>query len=390
MHLLQSFALLSGSKIDRPHTSLEFYPIPFDKYVVVHSGSENPSRIYDYFNDVVSHCLPFLEKEGIAIVQIGGPNDEALENTYDARGTTKRQMQYILKNALALMGNDTCSSHFASALGCKIVVLHSCLFPQNSQPYFSKPEDLVVIEADRHGNKPSFSFNENPKFINGIKPEVVAKSLMDLIGVEHDCNGFETVYMGSSYSQLAVDVIPDVEFCLPKYKDHVVNIRLDIVDGYRFLDSWADNADLNLIIKDYLDIEALKRVRNKIFAIQLDSTTSLSEKQVKEIHNLGVPVNFFVKNTTDEEFSKLAHKWFDYHINRLETKEIEIEEGVEYFFASKKLYVSEKGSFLTIADYFDNIPATKSYKPIQKGDDFWRDKEHHRIIKICQNKFPQE
>ena len=35
MHLIEQYALATGAKIDKPFIETSFYPLPFDKYIVV-------------------------------------------------------------------------------------------------------------------------------------------------------------------------------------------------------------------------------------------------------------------------------------------------------------------------------------------------------------------
>ena len=88
MHLLETYALSTGSKIGKPFILKKFFPIKFDKYITIQNSSGMPSKCYDYFQEVIDFLLPTLNKHGIGIVQIGGKEDQALNNVECLQGAT--------------------------------------------------------------------------------------------------------------------------------------------------------------------------------------------------------------------------------------------------------------------------------------------------------------
>ncbi len=46
MHLVEQYSLVTGAKINKPFIETSYYPIPFEKYIVVENGGkEIKSRI---------------------------------------------------------------------------------------------------------------------------------------------------------------------------------------------------------------------------------------------------------------------------------------------------------------------------------------------------------
>ena len=60
MHLVEQYALSCGVKIDKPQVETSFFPLPFDKYIILHASSGMPSKNYDYFEDVIETIYPHL------------------------------------------------------------------------------------------------------------------------------------------------------------------------------------------------------------------------------------------------------------------------------------------------------------------------------------------
>ena len=75
MHLLETYALSTGSKIGKPFIVKKFFPVKYEKYITIQNSSGMPAKCYDYFQQVVDFLLPVLNKENIGIVQIGGKED---------------------------------------------------------------------------------------------------------------------------------------------------------------------------------------------------------------------------------------------------------------------------------------------------------------------------
>jgi len=71
MHKLESFALSCGSKISRPSIDECFYPILEKKYICISQNSTSESKSYDYYDDVMFHLKPYLEDNGISVIELG-------------------------------------------------------------------------------------------------------------------------------------------------------------------------------------------------------------------------------------------------------------------------------------------------------------------------------
>jgi len=79
MHLLERYALGCGAKIDKPFIYDKYFPLPIEKYITLQPFSKYSSKCYDYWDEVVDILNPFVKKFGVAIVQIGGPNESNIE-----------------------------------------------------------------------------------------------------------------------------------------------------------------------------------------------------------------------------------------------------------------------------------------------------------------------
>jgi len=227
MHLVEQYSLASGAKIDKPYIYEKFSPLPFDKYITF-SPFSKPSKNYSYWKDTLSMLIPVLRKLNIHMVQLGTEKEQVFEGCYDLCGKTSiNQAAYLIKRGLLHLGTDTFSTHIASASQKKIVSLYSHSPVQNCGPFWSKKEDVILLESDKKGLKHSFSTEEKPKTIDTIAPEKIAQSVFSLLGIEAKIKN-KTVQIGPKWNNEFLEIIPSAitNFSKPVPKDRHV-IRMD-------------------------------------------------------------------------------------------------------------------------------------------------------------------
>ena len=101
MHVLEAFATSSGLKISKPYIYDKYYPLNFEKYIIIETNdAKYQSRNYDYWQEVINLILPKLRENNINILQFCGQNDPRLINTYTIVGSTINQKAYLIKNSI--------------------------------------------------------------------------------------------------------------------------------------------------------------------------------------------------------------------------------------------------------------------------------------------------
>jgi hypothetical protein len=199
MHLLDLYSLSTGSKVGNPFIFDKPIPLAADKYIALQPFSKYQSKSYDYWNEVTRILKPILDKYNISVVQVGGAGESQINHTINLSGQTNfNQLAYIIKNSLLHVGVDSVCCHIKSVFGGKIVALYSNNFISNVKPYWTSPEDCVLLEPDRGGDKPVFTAQEIPKSINNISPELVASSICKLMGWEYDYP-YTSIYNGDIF-----------------------------------------------------------------------------------------------------------------------------------------------------------------------------------------------
>ncbi|MEY4342988.1 MAG: hypothetical protein RL736_784 [Pseudomonadota bacterium] len=124
MHLLEKYALNTGSKITKPFIIKKYFPVPYEKYITVQNSSGMSGKCYDYFQDVIDFLFPILEKNGYKIIQIGSKTDSSLNKVINLQGSTDiNQTAFILNNSKLHIGNDSFAIHMCSAFEIPLIAL---------------------------------------------------------------------------------------------------------------------------------------------------------------------------------------------------------------------------------------------------------------------------
>jgi hypothetical protein len=368
MHILEQYAINCGAKISKPFILKEFFPIPFEKYIVLHAGSGMDSKNYDYFDSVVQYIKPFLDSKNIHIVQVGGPQEKQIEDCYSALGTSKRQIAHIIDNSLLYFGNDTMSLHFASFFQKKIVCTSTVLYKSCFYPYWSNNEDYEIIESHRDGKKPTFSAQEKPKTINLIKPEEVASPILKYLGFEN-FKLPKTTFIGDKYGHLLLESTPSTIVPPNILPNILLNIRFDYVKTIEEKDYVSIFNNLNIrdcafITDKFIDLKKFYNLKHKIKNIFYDITsTEIDFNFLNELYSLNFKVDFVFnksKESNEDILNSKKLQLIDHQevINIIENTNQDFKNLVQssLFYKSKKLLFANNSIYLSKAGYLENKP----------------------------------
>lgn len=367
MHILEQYAVNCGAKIDKPYIFKEYIPIPFDKYIVLHAGSGMESKNYDYYDDVVSFLKPYLDKENIKIVQIGGEKERKIKNCYHLLGTTKKQLAYIIDNSLLYFGNDTISLHLASYFQKKIVCASTVLYEACFYPYWSDKKDYKIINSHRNGLKPSFSNNENPKTINFIKPEEIVKEILGFLNIESN-NLPESIYRGERSTHPIIEISPSQLIDKNTFSNFVLNIRLDYFPDFNDLNPILQNLQTRpaTIVTDRpINLDILQHFKKNISTIIYDVTDNLDLNFVSSLNNSAIKNAIIFKNSQDNiseevfkhrqlELINLPNLIEPIKINKFNFNEINTEKAI---FRTNKVFIHNNKLFTSRAAQLENQPS---------------------------------
>lgn len=384
MHLIEQYSISTGLKIHNPYIYVKYYPLSFDKYIVIHLSSKDNLRDYSYWNEVLWLIKPYLSD--YKIVQVGVKNDPPIQCDLDLRDKTEMsQLAYVIKNASLFIGVDSFPAHLAGYFKIPMVSIYSNSYISCVRPYWGDKTKQMLIETHRpNGEKPSFSFHENPKTIDRIKPEEIASAIFSLKNIPPKSE-VKSLYFGERYRSVILDFVPN--FVAPaEFNPQIVpHIRYDYV-GPEFENNVYSQVFTrkSVIITDKpLNVDILKKIRSNIAQIVVDISDDKLADFVKGINFSGIPY-VLISYLEEDALKKLKLLYCDFNpiLRQVhKTKENFYKENLNYnniFFKTNKYLFSDSKCYINKAYWLKNIEHDNSdeKKYIDLGElqsEFWKD-----------------
>ncbi len=386
MHLLESYALSAGQKIDKIQIMENYYPLDIKEYVTFQPFSKG-AKSYDYFNDVLAPVIPALHSRGIQIVQIGGPNEQPFPGCFHTQGTTNiGQVAYIIKNAKLHFGVDSFGAHLAGHYNIPLVSLYSNNYINCVKPYFGDTKYQILLEPDRTNLKPSFALEEYPKQINKIKPELIASSILKLLGFKTNIQ-FESLYFGEAYTRPIIEVIFD-QIINPKQLNIQSLIgRMDLHFNEENLFNQLKLCKVCIVTDKPIDIEKLKAFKGQITEIVYIVTENDNPQFAASASKLGIPFHL-ISYLNEEGIKNKKINYIDIGIihskKRNKPEELKEISSEKLFFKSNRFLLSNNKIYLSKAHWLTgkSIPNfNQNFSSIIDSNDFWNESEYFYINK---------
>ena len=383
MNLTEKMALDCGVKISQPYLDRYFLPIRNDNYIIIDTRCKNATGEYDYFNDVLELVKPYLKEADIDIFQIATDKNVKLACNKCFITINKKQENYLISKARLLISNENYSLHIASVFNIKSIGLYSLFNPNNTRPVWNK-NSQIVLESHRDGNLPSYGrLNESPKTINFISPYVIAKNILDSLGIANDLERFELVHLGKSFNQKIVEIVPDFISDANFMKDRSINLRLDYVTNLNssVFNYWVSNRKVNIITNKDININMVAPYRNNILLMTVMLSENISEKFLKHCKTIGLKLKIFCDDKDKLEEYRFKFLNWDIHqdfenegsLNKL----INLSENSK--FISSKILISKGKQFSCKANYFANKHLDNREESVILSKEFEQEIEFFKI-----------
>ena len=364
-NLTSIYANYCGVKVsDKPHEfpSL-YYPTP-QKYITIHSGSNNNNKNYDYYNEVISLIIDSLDKEDIQIIQIGIGSDQKLDNCLDFRGLSDiKQTAFIIENSLLHIGNDSLWLQLAGSKKVPFIGLNSIYHQPIMTPHYK--DKYKIIDSHRDGNKPNFGQDEIRKSINLIKPEEVAKSILDFLNLDSKSINIETVYIGDNYNIKQIDLIPNFPVQPNILNGHKIVIRADIECDYNAIGHALLRYKAGIITDKVIPPVILERFKDNIPFIYYTLNKDYDKDFVNILHTSGI--SYYLLSKLDDIYTnKMKLDLFDYNpvMKKTEFNKNNITSHL-YFKTNRVFYGNDK--FYASAYHYKNNIVMEIPNDIQVG-----------------------
>ena len=348
MHVLESYALGSGAKISKPDILEKFFPCVLGRYITLDTDNRSPSKYYNYWQEVVDILYPILKKQGIDILQLGFEGDQVLQNVYNTAGQASHNQQaYLIRNSLLHVGPDNLSTDLASSFDKKIVAIFGNCLPSHFKPYWSKDGDVVLLEPERKETKPCYANDENPKAINLVSPENIAKAVCKLLKIDFEYR-YSYLFMGGRYPQGMINVIPDagidVYGQVPRMR---ASVRMDLLFNEEGLAKNLQLGKFDIVTNRPIDPQLITHFKQNINQITYMIEEDHNPNFIRFLMNSAVPY-IMISFLPEEIINPIKLDYMDFGVLVEQKKrcksEIEesLEEGVLYYKSNKFILSSGK------------------------------------------------
>ena len=385
MHLVETYALACGAKIDKPLIYQKYFPLPAGKYISFQPFSNAKSKNYDYWQQVIDILSPILSKQGLSILQIGAKEEKSFNGCLSIVGNTDLgQAAYSIAKGELHLGADSFGAHTASTFDKKIVAIYSNNIVNNVRPYWSKEEDVILLEPERKG-KPNFALEESPKTINTIKPEDIAESVCKLLNIDFK-KPYETVYIGEKYGEDDFFVfVPDVFHPLQN-PPQPIEYRMDYHFDEKLLEQQLRNCPCGIITDKPINIDLIKTYRRHVAHLFYEVTENDDPKFAQEVRKMGLRI-VLMSRLTDEELSTKKIDYLDVgKINQVVEPEKELIKKIKntsnLFYKSNKIIMSDTKKFSSYPKYKQKIPYSGKFQSLDTSGKFFDDMDHYHIVKL--------
>lgn len=372
MHLLDTYALKTGSKISKPFIIKKFFPLPIEKYITIQNSSGMPAKCYDYFQEIILVLSDKLEELGYKIVQIGSKDDKPLSGTVNICGQTNiNQTAFVLNNSKLHISNDSFSVHMASAFEIPCIALYGITYPSIAGPYWNK-ENSICIVPDNF--KASFNPNENPKAINSIKIETVINAINKILFKKENTFNLKTKFIGKRYLNSVLETFPDEIIPPNTLPNQMANIRVDYKEELSQKDYIGIANNLNIrpcsIVTDKnFNLNMFLNLKERITQIIYNITKSIDLEFVQQIYKNNI--NFVLIFEKDSNNDILDNRKFDLIDYPILIQEIEkpdqaiiksLTKETNLLYSSKKLLYSNNKMYASKHAFDKNISLENNLK----------------------------
>lgn len=398
MKLLELYSLASGLKIGKQYLAEDFFPLPFERYITIQASSGMAGKNYAYYNEVLRLLRDVLIREKIHVIQLGSADDIYLEGTVNLLGKTSlAQSNFVLSRSMLHIGNDSVLQHRAGYVGVPLITLFGPTSAANHSAHSFNKDKTAFIESHRNGRKPSFQADENPRTINYIKPEDVAKHAIRFLGLTDEIK-VETVYIGPQYGPNIFDVVPDA--CIPgDFVPHVpAIIRMDWLHDEAGLERQLSVRKCHISMNKEINLSLLSRLIPNVLGINYLVDESTSVEYLAALKKLGGRQAYFSHETNQKKLDDLRFKFFDIapvEWEGIKTKDDFFKESKVYLnkeldpsikvdtlsYTSTKLTFSKDKAYSSKADWLAGKPTDiqNATSTVIDTPDFWRDFQHYHV-----------
>lgn len=385
-------------RIQNPYIYNIYYPLPCDKYIIFHFSGKDNLRNYGYWSLVIEELKRYLGE--YKFIQVGVKDDPTFPGIdIDLRDKcSMKQSAYVIKNASLFIGVDSFPIHVAAYYKVPCVGLYANSFTTCVEPVWGDKSKQRLLSAHRLENEyPSFSFHEEPKTVDRVKPEEIIDAALELMEIDKN-EDIETIFIGDKFNQIVLELIPNQ--IVPKSFNPEIApyIRYDLgtQDQENNVYNQVFERKCIIVTDKNLNIDMLKKLRSNVVQVVVEIKDVSLVKFVKELHFSGI--NYALITYLDDAIlNKIKLDFADYNlIIKLskKTKDDFVKDDIylkrewskmtdfsDVYFKTGKYILSDGKIYLGYANYKNNKPLDnqqvwykfEDFNNIDINNLFWED-----------------
>jgi hypothetical protein len=381
-HFLEEYAKALGVRASKPVVQDHFFPLVATKYITISNEDDLPAKQYAHYPLVLELLKPVLQAQDIKVIQIGGKIP--IDGIDQILNLSFRQQCFILGRSLLHLGCDGVLSHAASSKKIPTINLYGNIFPTNNRPLFSPPS-LNINLAPEWDIKPSFNREDPKREINKIKPETVAQSALDLLGIQKKV-GFSTLHVGAAFGHKILEIVPSSFVPLNTQQNFEIFLRPDYGFNEESFLQYCRSYKVSIITDQLIQPHALTPVASNINKMGIFVGPEWEEGGSQRDH---IPDGYFnlLKNhniecvllvTNPDHLGVAQNTYFDQVVKPYRTEKNNRLENLPpnaRFFSSK--YVVDAGKqYLSYAHWKKRLDSNDK---VLDNEDYWEELEHFYI-----------
>ena len=272
-----------------------------------------------------------------------------------------------------------------------VTISRNCYVNQFN-PYWSKTDDVTILQGESSLKKPSYNPAESPKTINTVKPEEIVKAVLrklDLFDESDPDWQYETLKIGASYNRRRIE--SNLSHLIDPKQLGVASIivRMDLNFNEENLEEQLKQGPCSIITNKAINNEIIDKYHKSILEIVYYITDDHDPDFIKKIKSKSIKY-ILRSRKSDEEINDLKLDYFDYGIiTRVAPKKQndfkELKDKDNLFYRSNYFIIHNR-------KFYPNTAALARLKqggevfnhdPHEVIDDpsFWEDEEHYHIFR---------
>lgn len=376
MNLLKSFSTTTGLEPKKAYIYEKFYPLDFNKYIVLDTQSLDPNYHYVFWFRVIELIEPILKNRGINIVHFIEDKKYYFNHTYVDKTASTNHKAYIIKNADLFCGSSKLYSLIASEFNVKQCFLKCDYILDN----------VLVKESEIiHSDKERKNFlNPTGARINNIRPEEIAKKILKtLFGETYEFDN--TISVGKVYATQSLEIIPDSCFEIKKAKNEIV-VRMDYLFSEENLNAQLKLDSLNIVtskpIKENIILSNRNNIKKIYYKIEKDSSPDFLEFLENQKISYEIITSLSLEDLNKEKIKYLNYK----KVNKLNFLDFKFLEGLDMakvYFKTNKIIIKSGKTYASrwhcknnlssgnVREGFFNVPETIDDQFKEEADYFY-------------------